>query len=129
MNPWVKFLKDTKGSFKSIQEAARAYHGNWTSSAGLYYGTGSVDGTRIRHVLCHGFPDRSKRVHGVFIGGPTKVLGIVDEAWRKRAMPRPGDPGAYLVRMGRVIGTAGEDKVKIIVVPGTNRLVTAYPQS
>lgn len=82
----------------------------------------------MRHVLSHGFPDPTKLVHTVFLGGPTKVLGVVDEAWRKRGTPLPGDPGAYLIPLGRVIGTGGEDRVRVIVVPGTSRIVTAYPE-
>jgi len=37
------------------------------------------------------------------------------------------DPGAYVVPMERIIGTAGEQKLKIIVRPGTNQIITAYP--
>jgi filamentous hemagglutinin len=29
--------------------------------------------------------------------------------------------------MGRQVGTAGETAVKIIVIPGTSEVVTAYP--
>jgi hypothetical protein len=41
----------------------------------------------------------------------------------------PNDPGAYVVSMGRTIGTAGETNIKIIVRPGTNQIITAYPFS
>lgn len=41
--------------------------------------------------------------------------------------PLPNDPGAYIVPMGRTVGTAGESAVKIIVRPGTNQIITAYP--
>jgi hypothetical protein len=50
-----------------------------------------------------------------------EVLGVVDEAWRAKGSPLPNDPGAYVVSMGRTIGTA--------VRPGTNQIITAYPFS
>jgi len=52
---------------------------------------------------------------------------LVDEGWKLRGAPLPGDPGAFVVPMGRTVGTAGETALKIIVRPGTNQIVTAYP--
>ena len=37
------------------------------------------------------------------------------------------DPGAYVIDLGRVIGTNGETTIKIIVIPGTSEIITAYP--
>ncbi len=56
-----------------------------------------------------------------------KVLALVDEAWAARGMSEPGDPGAFVVRMGREVGTAGETAIRIIVKPGTWEIITAYP--
>ncbi|WP_160323679.1 hypothetical protein [Defluviitalea phaphyphila] len=40
--------------------------------------------------------------------------------------PLANDPGAYLVDMGRTIGTNGETAIKIIVKPGKLEIITAY---
>ena len=56
-----------------------------------------------------------------------EILGLIDQAWLKKGNPVSGDPGAYVVPMGRVIGTAGETSIRIIVRPGTNKVITAYP--
>jgi RHS repeat-associated protein len=101
--------------------------GRWRSSAGLIYGQGSVHGNRVRHVLAHAAPDASKKTHSVFLGGERNVLGLIDEAWTRRGGPLANDPGAYVVNMGRTVGTAGEQSIRIIVRPGTSELITAYP--
>lgn len=51
----------------------------------------------------------------------------MDEAWAMRGNPLANDPGAFIVNMGRTIGTAGETAVKIVVKPGTSEILTAYP--
>lgn len=56
-----------------------------------------------------------------------EISGVVDEVWLKKDSPVVGDPGAYVVPMGRPIGTLGEMNIKIIVRPGTNQVITAYP--
>jgi hypothetical protein len=56
-----------------------------------------------------------------------EVVGIVDEAWVLRGAPVPGDPGKYVVPMGRIVGTNGEKSVTIIVKPGTTEIITAFP--
>ena len=38
-----------------------------------------------------------------------------------------GDPGAYIVKLNKIIGTQGEKAIKIIVKPQTCKLLTAYP--
>ena len=99
----------------------------WESSAGLIYAPGSQHGNRVRHVLTHAAPDPSKMMHNVFAGGTKAVLPVIDEAWIMRGSPVPGDPGAFIVPMGRVVGTAGETSIKIVVRPGTEYIITAYP--
>ncbi len=37
-----------------------------------------------------------------------------------------GEPGTF-VPMGRTVGTAGETAVRVIVRPGANQIITAYP--
>ncbi|MBX8487687.1 DUF637 domain-containing protein [Pseudomonas cichorii] len=99
----------------------------WTTPAGLDYGQGSVQGNRVLHVLEHAKPNPAKTTHSVFSMDRKEILGAVDEAWLKKGSPVIGDPGAYVVPMGRAIGTSGETSIKIIVRPGTNQVITAYP--
>lgn len=99
----------------------------WTTPAGLDYGQGSIQGNRVLHVLEHAEPNPAKTTHSVFSMDRKEILGAVDEAWLKKGSPVVGDPGAYVVPMGRAIGTAGETSIKIIVRPGTNQVITAYP--
>ncbi|XQA72256.1 VENN motif pre-toxin domain-containing protein [Xanthomonas sacchari] len=99
----------------------------WTTPAGLEYGQGSVHGNRIKHVLDHAVPNPNKTTHSVFNVDRKQVLGLIDQAWLTKGSPVPGDPGAYIVPMGRVVGTSGEQNIKIIVRPGTNKVITAYP--
>ncbi|POA30578.1 hemagglutinin repeat-containing protein [Pseudomonas sp. GW456-12-1-14-TSB6] len=99
----------------------------WTTPAGLEYGRGTRQGTRINHVLEHAKPNPNKQNHTVFSMDRKEILGVVDEAWTKRGNPVANDPGAYIVPMGRVVGTAGETNVKVVVIPGTNTVLTAYP--
>jgi len=37
------------------------------------------------------------------------------------------DPGTYIIELEKIIGTQGEKAIKIVVIPGTNQLITAYP--
>ncbi|MFE5487961.1 polymorphic toxin-type HINT domain-containing protein [Streptomyces sp. NPDC056527] len=99
------------------------------SPGGLIYGPGSTEGHRIAHVMEHTRPNPSKPTHSVFKDpDQAKVLGLLDEGWAKRGAPDPSDPARYVVPMGREIGTAGERNLRIVVVPGTNRVITAFPQ-
>ena len=52
---------------------------------------------------------------------------MVDYAWMMRGSPLANDPAAYIVPIGRIIGTQGEASIKIIVRPNTNQIITAYP--
>ena len=99
----------------------------WTSPGGLIFGHGSTHGNRIKHVLAHGVPDPSKPIHSVFNVPRNQILPLVDEAWAARGAVLPGDPGAFVIPMGRPVGTAGETAIKIIVRPNTSEIITAYP--
>jgi len=93
----------------------------------LVYGLDKKFGNRVNHILAHTKPNPNKANHTVFNVDKTKVLGVVDEAWARKGQPLPNDPGAYIVPMGRVIGTNGETAVRLVVKPGTNEVITAYP--
>ncbi|MCG3266591.1 hypothetical protein [Yoonia sp. I 8.24] len=98
------------------------------SPGGLVYGPGSQHGDRLTHVLDHTQPNPNKTTHTVFNESGDRALALVDEAWTTRGIPVPGDPGAYVVPMGRVVGTAGETNIRVIVKPGTSEIISAYPQ-
>lgn len=99
----------------------------WTTPAGLDYGQGSVQGKRVLHVLEHAEPNPAKTTRSVFNMDRKEILGAVDEAWLKKGSSVVDDPGAYVVPIGRAIGTSGETSIKIIVRPRTNQVITAYP--
>jgi hypothetical protein len=95
----------------------------------LVYGPDKVFGN-VQQVLEHAVPDATKSKHSVFNVGRNEVVGLIDEARSKRGRsPRvsAGVPGAFVVPMGRAVGTAGETAVRIVVRPGTNQMITAYP--
>jgi uncharacterized iron-regulated protein len=102
----------------------------WKSPAGLIYGLDVKFGTRIKHVFAHAVPDLNKKTHTVFSVPQNKILELVDEAWLKRRAPLsstiPGAYEVYLVNMGRVIGSQGENIMRIVVKPGSTNLITAY---
>ena len=98
----------------------------YRSPAGLRYGPSVRGEHRLHHVLLHAYGNAGKRIHSVFAEG-TDVLRLVDEAWRLRGASVIGDAGKYVVPMGRTVGSAGETHVTIVVRPGTQRLITAYP--
>ncbi|RZU37616.1 intein [Streptomyces sp. BK022] len=100
----------------------------YQSPAGLIYGPGSEQGHRLAHVMEHAHPDPVKPKHSVYANADQgSILGLLDEGWLKRGAPEPDDAAAYVVDMGRVIGTLGEKRLRIVVTPGTTRVITAYP--
>ncbi|MEU9122473.1 putative T7SS-secreted protein [Streptomyces sp. NPDC048506] len=101
--------------------------GQYRSPEGLVYGPGSKHGHRVDHVMEHAAPDPTKPKHSVFKNpGQEDVLKLVDEAWAKHGSPMPDDPDAYVVPMGRVVGTAGERNMKLVVTPA-GKVITAFP--
>jgi filamentous hemagglutinin len=99
----------------------------WTSPGGLVYGQGSKQGNRVKYVLDHLVPNAQKTKHSVFSVDRNKIVGLVDEAWAKRGAHVLDDPGAYVIYMGRAIGTAGETHLRVIIRPGTTEVISAYP--
>ncbi|QWI73137.1 hypothetical protein ER45_029810 (plasmid) [Bacillus mycoides] len=100
--------------------------------AGLQYKPAVAGGKRegrIEHVLKHAHPDTTKPQHSVFNVEEPEILKLLDEAWTKKgkAALSNADGDEYEINMGRVIGTNGETKIKIIVEPGTSSVITAYP--
>ena len=104
-------------------------HNNcWTSPGGLIYETGSAEGNRWFHVLMHLASNAAKKAHHIFLAtSESELIALLDEAWARRGIAVNGDPGAYIIDMGRVISTAGQRFIKIVVKPGTTKVISAYP--
>ncbi len=104
----------------------------WRSTAGLFYGMGSKQGNRVAHLFAHLEPDPDKPIHSVFESDKAGLIALIDEAWQKRdgAYSKVQGNGnrIYEVEMGRRIGTAGEQMIRIVVRDGTADLITAYPK-
>ena len=110
------------GTLKKIGE------NTWESAAGLLYeGLDKKGLNRIEHVLLHAELNPAKKVHTMFNVERNKVLELVDEAWLRRGSVLPDDPNVYIVPMERVIGSAGEEAIRLVIEVGTNKVVTAYP--
>lgn len=118
-------VADDAGKLKSVG------NGVWKSTEGLVYGQGSKQGNRVLHVLEHASPDPTKPLHSVFNVTKDKVLGVVDEAWSMRgsvtpALQKNGNQ-VFNVPMGKLIGTNGENSIRIVVKYGRSEVVTAFP--
>ncbi|MFF6775557.1 putative T7SS-secreted protein [Streptomyces sp. NPDC012637] len=104
-------------------------NGSYQSPGGLIYGPGSAHGHRLTHVMEHAAPDPTKLTHGVFKNpDQADILNLLDEAWAKRGTPDPSDPARYMVDMEREVGTLGEKRIRVVVIPGTTKVITAFPE-
>ncbi len=119
-------------------------NGDLVSSAGLIYGRGGREGTRLAHVLRHA-EDQPNRPgsHGVFDGGVDTIVAVIDEAFRKglqggsgSRVTREGDRTVYTVDLGRRVGYVGGSTGKrsgyppahhVRLVVAGKRVITAYP--
>ncbi|MBF0315036.1 MAG: hypothetical protein HQK52_16555 [Oligoflexia bacterium] len=132
--PVVEFFESIAGTtgkegydlVKGIPGLKYTGEGTWVSEAGIIYGQGTKE-NRLRHVLQHRKPDPSKPLHTVFGVETKEIPQLIDQAWLKKGNAADGDPGAFIVEMGKVIGTQGESKIKIVVETNTSKIVTAYP--
>lgn len=102
---------------------------SWTSPGGLEYGPRLfADGNAVNHVLDHLVPNSAKKRHTVFAVDRTKLIETIDEAFGKRDEGvLQGDYRKFEVEMGRVIGTNGETRIRILILDGTRKVITAYP--
>lgn len=57
------------------------------------YGMGSIHENRIKYILAHTVPNPAKVTHSVFVEDRSKLISLVDEAWRMKGAAVPGDPG------------------------------------
>lgn len=104
----------------------------WQSPAGLFYGLGSKEGNRVYHVFAHLKPDDSKPIHSVFNTDQQGLIELIDEAWQNRqsgySEAQSNGNRVYDIDMGRVIGTDGENEIRIVVKDGSTSIITAYPR-
>ncbi len=104
----------------------------WRSAAGLFYGMGSKEGNRVYHVFAHLEPNPDKPIHSVFDSDKAGLITLIDEAWQQRdgAYSKVQGNGnrVYDVDMGRVIGSEGEQMIRLVLRDGTADIITAYPK-
>jgi len=104
----------------------------YESPQGLIYNV-TVDENRIEHVLAHGVPDLTKPDHSVFNVANKDIIPLVDEAWAARngsgvtKVVQTNGNEYFDIPMGRVIGTAGQTSIRVVVEQGTRVIVTAFP--
>ena len=118
-----KLLKKAAGGIPSLTHTGQ---GSWRSGEGLIYRRATKKHeNNLRHVLRNTRPDASRPNHTVFSSKPREVPSLIDRAWKTR-----GDavsPGVFEVDMKRTVGTAGERRIRIVVEPNSQNIVTAYP--
>lgn len=120
-SPTHQFSKTLTPLSESLAETS------WISKEGLIYGPDKKFGTRINHILQHTKPNAAKLNHTVFTVADAELLDLIDFAWSKRGIALADDPGTYIIELEKIIGTKGEKAIKIVVVPGTSQIITAYP--
>ncbi|AGC46191.1 hypothetical protein MYSTI_04902 [Myxococcus stipitatus DSM 14675] len=99
----------------------------------------STGETREEHIRLHNTDNPNKPSHGVFADDG---VAVTQEAWARAHTLglTPDSTGRLNVPMGRDVGLLGGiagaaanhpllTSVTIIVIPGTNRLITAYPDT
>jgi hypothetical protein len=128
---WVHNAKsrncELEGGFTKLPETI-----NWDAvvpNKGRYRGQ-----SRDQHVRLHNRDNLSKDIHGVFLNDAVDEINI---AWKKaRELGLvPNEKGVLRVPMGRNVGYEGGkigsgrklDHIEIIVIPGTNKIITGYP--
>jgi hypothetical protein len=91
----------------------------WTSPGGIIYLAKSKEGHRIMHLLTHTVPGYKAGTHSIFSVAREHVYKLVDDAWAKphlTAYKADGitvDTSAFVVNMGNVVGTGGQQMIRI----------------
>lgn len=118
--------------------------GDFKSTAGLIYGRGSREGTRLKHVMRHAEDDLSKPIHGVFDGTQDEILALIDRAYllakkgsNNVTSSKQRDRTVYTIYFSKRIGYVGGQKGKqkrnpickeLSLVLEGDRVITAYPK-
>lgn len=79
----------------------------------------------MKHVLAHTKSNPHKPTHSVINVEKTKLLELLDEAWSTKGEQLPKYAAISFGNYGRVVGTAGEISVRIVVRTNTNKVITA----
>ncbi|WP_066856695.1 hypothetical protein [Halodesulfovibrio spirochaetisodalis] len=104
----------------------------WAPPAGLTYEPDDTHGDRIHHVMQHLIPNVEKRTHSVFNVPESKVLTLIDEAWRRESLAvvikQPKNSFAYDIQMDRVVGTKDEKTIRVVIEgKGSGNVITSFP--
>lgn len=127
-----------------LGQLTKAPSGELRSTAGLIYGRGSRDGTRLKHVMRHAEDDLSKPIHGVFDGKQDEILALIDQAYlmakkgsNNVTSSKQRDRTVYTIYFSKRIGYVGGQKGKqkknpickeLSLVLEGDRVITAYPK-
>ncbi len=72
--------------------------------------------------------DQKRNYPSVFNVPRNQILGLLDEAYVSSArVSVSGDSAAFITPMGRIVGTGGENAVRLVIKPGTSEVISAYP--
>lgn len=123
---FASLIPGGKGAVNAGKLAFDRASRQWVSQAGLRYGYHPTDGNRLKHVLRHMSADPEKSVHTVFNVPRQDIVALLDEVWSTNPKALLDDPRAYIIDMGRQIGTQGETHLRM-VVKQSGEVVTAYP--
>jgi hypothetical protein len=73
-------------------------------------------------------PNPAKPTHSIFNVDRTKLIGLIDEAWAKRGSGiLQGNKRVFEIDMGRVIGTNGETRIRLVITECTKNVISSYP--
>jgi hypothetical protein len=86
-------------------------------------------GHSLSHIFAHTVPNFKPGQHSVFSFDRGDLLPNLKEAWLNKTIVDPDDAFGWEIDMGRVIGSEGQTKIRIIVNPTTKQIITAYPVS
>ncbi len=102
---------------------------SWTTAKGLVFSQGSAQGNRLMHVMDHLVPNSLKPLHTIFDVPRNKLVALLDEAWTLggTSVLQPNGNRVFDIALGRIIGTAGETRIRIVLKNGTLNIITAYP--
>jgi hypothetical protein len=103
------------------------------SPGGLVYMRESATKHRIDHVMDHTRPKPGKPLHSIFKEKDQgKLLALIDDAWKKRGNPLPGQGNkVFPVEYGEAIGDGGEKFLCIVTRYKSKkyRVISAYPSA
>ena len=115
--------------YEEMENLQNTGENEWKSDGGIIYRYDRWFGNRVEHVLSHLRNNPRRDIHTIFSVPRNQVIRLIDEAWALKSTVQPivqGSETVYYIPMGRVIGTAGEKIIKIVIEDGIN-MITAFP--